>query len=254
MSTRIGHRIASLCCCVGILAASGAARAQAPQTDDEKAIYALGFAVAQNLKAFNMSPEEVKVLIAALTAGLANEKPIFEVSEYREKLNALAQARTAATAAREREASTKFLADAAAQKGAQKKASGLIYRETKAGKGDFPTTKDTVKVEYSAKRRDGTVFDSSMAHGKPADFPLGRMIPCWTEGLQLMKPGGKAVITCPADLAYGDTGSSPGTGGLIAPGAALEFDVELVSVEKGTGEAPPQPLDPNNPAALPPKL
>ena len=251
MSTRIGHRIASLGCCLCILAVSGAVRAQVPQTEEQKTIYALGVAVAQNLRAFSLSPEEVKLLIAGLTSGLANEKPPFDINEYKEKLNALAQSRVSALAAKEREASTKFLADAAAQKGAQKKASGLIYRETKAGSGDAPTTKDTVKVEYSAKRRDGSIFDSSIERGKPADFPLGRMIPCWTEGLQLMKPGGKAVITCPADLAYGDTGSSPGSGGLIAPGAALQFDVELVSVEKGTGAAPPEaPAPPHGPNPL----
>jgi FKBP-type peptidyl-prolyl cis-trans isomerase FkpA len=251
MSTRIGHRIASFACCLCILAASGAVRAQVPETEEQKTVYALGLAVAQNLKAFNLSPEEVKLLVAGLTSGLANEKPPFDLNPYKEKLNALAQSRTAARAAKEREASTKFLADAAAQKGAQKKTSGLIYKETKAGSGDAPTTKDTVKVEYTGKRRDGSVFDSSIERGKPADFPLGRMIPCWTEGLQLMKPGGKAMITCPADLAYGDTGLPPGAGDMIAPGAALQFDVELVSVEKGTGGAPPEaPTRPDAPNPL----
>jgi len=247
MSTRIGHRIASLTCFLCLLAASGVARGQVPKTEDEKTIYALGLAVSQNLKAFSMSPEEVKLVVAGLTAGLTNQKPAVELSAYRDKLNALAQSRTAARAAKEREASTKFLADAAAQKGAQKKASGLVYLETKAGSGDTPTTKDKVKVEYTGKRRDGSVFDSSIERGQPVDFPLGRMIPCWTEGIQLMKSGGKAVITCPADLAYGDTGLPPGSGEMIAPGAVLQFDVELLSIEKGAGEAPPEapaPLDP----------
>jgi len=246
MSTRIGHRIAALAC-VFILAAVGAANAQVPQTEDEKTFYALGLAVARNLKAFDMSADERKVLITAMNAGLANEKPLVDVGEYKDKLEALAQARTAARAAKEREASTKFLADAANQKGAQKKSSGLIYQEVEAGSGEAPTTKDTVQVHYTGKRRDGSVFDSSVARGQPADFPLGRMIPCWTEGLQLMKVGGKAVLTCPADLAYGDTGAPPGAGDMIAPGAALQFEVELLAVEKGTGAPPPE-------APAPPKM
>jgi FKBP-type peptidyl-prolyl cis-trans isomerase FkpA len=99
-------------------------------------------------------------------------------------------------------------------------------------------------VNYTGTRRDGTVFDSSIERGEPADFPLARMIPCWTEGLQLMKPGGKALLTCPADLAYGDEGLPPGSGEMIPPGSALRFDVELISVGKGaaagaTGSEPP---------------
>jgi FKBP-type peptidyl-prolyl cis-trans isomerase len=227
MSTRIGHRIASLTCCLSILASSGFARAQAPQTEDEKTVYALGLAVAQSMKQFNLSPEEVKLLLAGIGTGLGNEKPAVDFNSYKEKITALAQSRTAARAAKEREASAKFLADAASQKGAQKKASGMVYQQTKAGSGDAPTTKDKVKVHYTGKRRDGSVFDSSIERGEPADFPLGRMIKCWTEGIQLMKPGGKALITCPADLAYGDTGLPPGSGDMIAPGAALQFDVEL---------------------------
>jgi FKBP-type peptidyl-prolyl cis-trans isomerase len=239
MASRIAPSIALTLCLVA-LGVPVTVHAQAPKTEEEKTVYALGFAVAQNLKAFNLSPDEVKILVSSITAALANQPPGFDVMSYRDKLNAMAQSRTAARAAKEREASAKFLADAAAQKGAQKKASGLVYQETKAGSGDAPTTKDKVQVQYTGKRRDGSVFDSSIERGQPADYPLGRMIACWTEGIQLMKPGGKAVITCPADLAYGDTGLPPGSGDMIAPGAALQFDIELLGVEKGTGSELPQ--------------
>ena len=226
---------------VCVLAAARFAGAQVPETDDQKTLYALGLAVAENLKGFNLTPEEAKMVTAGLTAGLTNQKPLVDVKDYTEKLDAFATSRSAARAKTEREASTKFMAEAANQKGAQKKASGLVYQETKAGSGDNPTAKDLVKVHYTGKLRDGTVFDSSVQRGQPADFPLARMIPCWLEGLQLMKPGGKAVITCPADLAYGDTGVPPGSGDRIPPGAALQFDVELISVDKGKGETAPPP-------------
>jgi FKBP-type peptidyl-prolyl cis-trans isomerase FkpA len=223
---------------VCLLGLGGHALAQSPATEEQKVVYALGLAVAENLKTFDLSPEEVKILTSGLTAGLTNQKPAVDLETYKEKIDGLAQTRLSSRAVKEREASTKFLADAASQKGAQKKASGLVYRETKAGSGDAPTPKDKVQVHYTGKLRDGSVFDSSVERGTPADFPLARMIPCWLEGLQLMKPGAKAVITCPADLAYGDTGVPPGSGERIPPGAALQFDVELMGVEKGAGEAP----------------
>ncbi len=240
MSPRIGPRIALTLGLVA-LAVPFAAGAQVPKTEDEKTIYAIGAAVAQRLKQYNLSPDETKVLLAAISASLAGEKLALDPTAYGDKANALAQSRMAARAAREREASEKFLADAAARKGAQKKPSGLIYLETKAGSGESPTTVDKVKVAYTGKRRDGSVFDSSKERG-PADFPLARTISCWTEGIQLMKPGGTATLTCPADLGYGDTGYPPGSGDMIAPGAALQFDVELIAVEKGGGaEAAPAP-------------
>ena len=228
MSTRIEPRIASFALCLCILSASGVVRAEAPESEDQKTIYALGLAVAQNLKAFNLSADERKILIEGLEAGLTNQNTSIDPKAFRDKLNDLAKARVAARASQEREASTKFLADAASQKGAQRKASGLIYRETKAGSGDSPTTKDSVKVAYTGKRRDGSVFDSSIERGQPVDFPLGRMIPCWTEGLALMKPGGKARLTCPPAIAYGERGA----GGVIPPNATLQFEVELLSVRR----------------------
>jgi FKBP-type peptidyl-prolyl cis-trans isomerase FkpA len=235
MSIRLAPGLAALAL-VSSLAAGAAA--QVPKTDEEKTIYALGLAVARNLKTFDLSPEEVKLVAAGLTAGLTNQKPAVELEAYEAKLDPLAQSRTASRATKERAASGDFLAAAEKQKGARKLPSGLIYRETKAGSGAHPTAKDEVKVHYVGKLRDGKVFDSSRERGEPAVFPLPRMVPCWREGLLLMKAGGKAVITCPAELAYGDTGVPPGSGERIPPGAALEFDVELISIE------PPKPAEP----------
>ena len=82
-------------------------------------------------------------------------------------------------------------------------------------------------MHYRGTLQDGTEFDSSYKRGSPAEFPLDRVIRCWTEGLQMMKPGGKAKLTCPASIAYGDRGVG---GGLIPPGATLRFEVELLEV------------------------
>ena len=98
--------------------------------------------------------------------------------------------------------------------------------EIVGGTGDSPTASDTVTVHYHGTFQDGTVFDNSVDRGTPASFPLNRVIPCWTEGVQLMKVGGKNRLVCPSNMAYGDLGR-PG----IPPGAVLVFGVELPGIE-----------------------
>jgi FKBP-type peptidyl-prolyl cis-trans isomerase FkpA len=222
--------------------APAVARAQKLDTEEQKTIYALGLAVARNLQAFNLSPDEVATLEAGLTAGLTGQKPAVDLATYEPKLDPLAKSRSGARAKTERDASAAYLKSAAAESGAKTTPSGLVYRELKAGSGDPPTAKDKVKVNYTGKLRDGQIFDSSVQRGQPADFPLGRMIPCWIEGISLMKPGGKAEFTCPSDLAYGDAGVPPGSGDRIPGGAALRFEVELLSVERGAA-LEPKPAD-----------
>ena len=107
------------------------------------------------------------------------------------------------------------------------------YFEQKAGSGDSPTATDTVKVHYVGTLVDGTEFDSSRSRGEPAEFPLGGVIKCWTEGLQRMKPGGVSKLVCPSDIAYGDRGRPK-----IPGGAALIFEVELLEVKPKAAPAP----------------
>ncbi|MDA8453283.1 FKBP-type peptidyl-prolyl cis-trans isomerase [Acidovorax sp. GBBC 3334] len=106
--------------------------------------------------------------------------------------------------------------------------SGLVYESLKEGSGESPKATDTVKVHYRGTLADGKEFDSSYKRGEPTEFPLNRVIPCWTEGVQRMKPGGKAKLTCPPSIAYG----AAGAGGVIPPNATLQFEVELVSVRR----------------------
>ena len=104
--------------------------------------------------------------------------------------------------------------------------SGLVYKSLKDGTGPSPTATDVVKVHYRGTLQDGKEFDSSHSRGQPAEFPLNRVIKCWTEGVQKMKVGGKAKLTCPAAIAYGDRGA----GNVIPPGATLQFEVELLAI------------------------
>ncbi|MBK8865943.1 MAG: FKBP-type peptidyl-prolyl cis-trans isomerase [Betaproteobacteria bacterium] len=119
------------------------------------------------------------------------------------------------------------LARAAAEKGAVVTDSGLVFRSVKEGTGAGPLATDTVRVHYRGSFPDGREFDSSYSRGQPATFPLNRVIKCWTEGVQRMKVGGQARLTCPAAIAYGDRGA----GGVIPPNAVLQFEVELLGIE-----------------------
>ena len=119
------------------------------------------------------------------------------------------------------------LDSAAKEAGALVTPSGLVYRAVKEGSGANPTAADTVKVHYKGTFPDGKEFDSSYSRGTPIEFPLSRVIPCWTEGVQRMKVGGKAKLTCPSEIAYG----SRGAGGVIPPNATLVFEVELLGIQ-----------------------
>jgi FKBP-type peptidyl-prolyl cis-trans isomerase FkpA len=119
------------------------------------------------------------------------------------------------------------IAEASAkEKGAKVTKSGLVYLALTEGKGDSPAPTDTVKVHYKGTFASGKEFDSSYSRNEPTSFPLNRVIPCWTEGVGMMKVGGKAKLTCPAAIAYG----SRGAGGAIPPNTTLLFEVELLSI------------------------
>jgi FKBP-type peptidyl-prolyl cis-trans isomerase FkpA len=120
------------------------------------------------------------------------------------------------------------VAAAAKESGAVVTPSGLVYRSLKDGSGASPGPTQTVKVHYRGTFPDGREFDSSYKRGEPIEFPLDRVIKCWTEGVQLMKVGGKTKLTCPASIAYGERGA----GGVIPPNATLQFEVELIAISK----------------------
>jgi FKBP-type peptidyl-prolyl cis-trans isomerase FkpA len=119
-----------------------------------------------------------------------------------------------------------FAQMAAQEPGAKVTASGLVYRSLHDGQGVSPVATDKVKVHYRGTFPNGKEFDSSYKRNQAIDFPLSAVIPCWTEGVQLMKVGGKAKLTCPPAIAYG----SRGAGGVIPPNATLQFEVELIAV------------------------
>jgi len=117
-------------------------------------------------------------------------------------------------------------AQASAARAPATPASGLTYKSVREGTGASPTATDAVKVHYRGTLMNGTEFDSSYKRNEPATFPLNRVIPCWTQGVQRMKVGGKAELVCPPELAYGERGA----GGTIPPNATLRFEIELIEI------------------------
>ena len=209
------------------LAVCAAASAQpALETDEQKTLYALGVALGDNIRQFELTAEELAAVTAGVNdAALGNEYKV-DMDVYGPRIQTLASERVAARAVVEKEASGEFVYTMAQETGAERSASGIVYIPVTAGTGASPTAADTVRVHYHGTLRDGTVFDSSVDRGEPISFPLGGVIPCWTEGVQKMKVGGKAKLVCPSDTAYGDLGQ-----GAIPGGAALVFEVELLGIE-----------------------
>jgi FKBP-type peptidyl-prolyl cis-trans isomerase FkpA/FKBP-type peptidyl-prolyl cis-trans isomerase FklB len=204
---------------------AGPAAAQELKTDQDKALYAIGLSLSERLGPFALTPAEVELVKAGLGDGVAG-KPKLEARQYMNQIQQLRTSRAATVAAAEKKSGEAFLAKAAAEQGAKRTGSGLVIKTITAGAGPSPKPTDKVKVHYHGTLTDGSVFDSSVQRGQPATFPLNGVIKCWTEGVQLMKVGGKSRLTCPPELAYGDTGAPP----RIKPGATLVFEVELLEI------------------------
>ncbi|MFT3914766.1 MAG: FKBP-type peptidyl-prolyl cis-trans isomerase [Anaeromyxobacteraceae bacterium] len=201
---------------------------QAAKADDEKALYGVGLALAQNVEIFALSPAELETVVKGLKDGVSH-KPKYPMDE---KLNAsiqeLARSRKAVADKKQADAGPAYLAKMAAEKGAKKSPSGAIVISQKEGSGASPGAKDKVKVNYAGTLIDGKEFDSSYKRGQPVEFPLDQVVKCWTEALQMMKVGGKAKVVCPSDIAYGPNGRPP-----VIPGnAVLTFEIELLEIVK----------------------
>ncbi len=189
--------------------------------------YALGVLFATNMKSEGMNEINSDALASGFAA-VMNDNATMEAEE------ADALVRTAMTAVKEEASKAAkaegeaFLAENAKNDGINVTESGLQYRHETEGTGENPGPTDKVTVHYKGTLLDGTEFDSSYKRGEPISFPLNGVIPGWTEGLQLMKVGGKTTFYIPQELAYG---ARPNPGGPIPPYAALIFEVELLGVE-----------------------
>lgn len=201
--------------------------------DNERTLYALGLLMGERMSPFNLTPAELAVVQRGIRDKITGTRPEVELETWGPRINELARARMAAGNARdnagadqERQRGQAFAQRAAAEPGARRTASGLVFRELSPGTGPQPTAQDTVRVNYRGKLIDGTEFDANQG----ITFPLSGVVPCWTEGVQLMHVGSRARLVCPAEIAYQNRRA-----GRIPPGSTLDFEVELVGIEGRPG-------------------
>jgi FKBP-type peptidyl-prolyl cis-trans isomerase FkpA/FKBP-type peptidyl-prolyl cis-trans isomerase FklB len=224
MRTVVTSSILAVLVAAGLSAAAG----PEPTTEEQKTFYALGVAASQGLSVFNLTEAELEMVKAGMTDALLKKPLKAELQPYAGKIQELQRARISVVTAEEKKVGDAFLDKAASEPGATKAPAGFVIKTLKPGTGDSPKATDKVKVHYQGMLTDGTVFDSSFQRGEPVTFPLSNVIRCWTEGVQMMKVGGKSRLVCPANLAYGERGAAP----RIKPGATLVFEVELLEIVK----------------------
>ena len=206
-----------------------AAEAQAELSEQDKIFYFVGTQLAQSIRAnlsqLDLTDDELALVARGVQEGVSGTAIEIDPAEYQGKFEAMVNERVQIKMAAELEAGQAYLAEMAAVEGAVTTESGLIYQELEAGTGAQPLPTSKVRAHYHGTLRDGSVFDSSVDRGQPLEIGLNQVIPCWTEGIALMKVGGKAKLTCPSNIAYGERAQ-----GMIPSNAVLSFEVELLEV------------------------
>lgn len=199
------------------------------ETIEQKASYAIGLQIGQQLKESGLNNLELNALKLAMEDVLSDNQPALPLQELHDALRHVheeAAKQKAKQAEKIAQAGQDFLAENLKKEGIKSTESGLQYEVIKQGDGAFPKATDRVRVHYTGQLIDGTVFDSSVERGQPAEFPVNGVIRGWVEALQLMSEGSKWRLYIPQELAYG----SQGAGASIPPYSALIFDVELLKV------------------------
>lgn len=194
----------------------------------DKLSYAWGMALGQQLRAMGVADLNKEDFDEAVHAAFDGKETKLSLDEANRTIQTYLQGLTEKKSAEIKAIGEKFLKENLKNENVKSTASGLQYIVEKEGTGAMPTATDEVTVHYTGKLLDGTVFDSSVSRGEPATFPLNRVIPGWTEGVQLMKEGAKYTFFIPSDLAYG----AQGVPNAIPPHSTLIFEVELIKVIK----------------------
>ena len=220
---------------VSLLALMAPAQELKLETETEKASYLIGRNIGGSIKADGLELN-IDNLVAGLTEAIAGgESKISDedanavMMAFQKTVQAAQEAKAAEAATENAAAGTKFLEENKKREGVTTTESGLQYEIITKGDGPMPKASETVSVHYHGTLLDGTVFDSSVDRGQPAQFPVNQVIKGWVEALQLMPVGSKWKLYIPSDLAYGDRGA----GGAIGPGAMLTFEVELLEIVGG---------------------
>lgn len=201
--------------------------AEAPVTEEQKTLYSIGQSVSRSLAIFSLTPGEFEQVLHGLLDAQSGKPALVDSTQYTARIQEMAVARRKVLGEKQAVLGKEYLEKAAKEKGAVRTASGLVYIPMLEGSGESPKSTDIVKVNYRGLLIDGKEFDNSYKREKPMELKLDTVFKCWTEGVQKMKPGGKARLVCPPQLAYGDNGA----GERVLPGATVIFDVDLLEVK-----------------------
>lgn len=196
---------------------------------ESQASYGIGLQVGQQLKESGLQDLQPEALLAGLTDSLQGNTPQVAVEAVHRALREIHERADVIRREQQKEQAATgeaFLADNASKEGVSVTESGLQFKVLKKGDGPIPAQKDQVRVHYTGRLIDGTVFDSSVERGQPAEFPVNGVIAGWVEALSMMPVGSKWQLYIPYNLAYGERGA----GASIPPFSALIFDVELLAI------------------------
>lgn len=213
------------------------------KSEEDKTLYSVGAMFGERLQNMKLSDAQIEAIVAGVRESAGGKASRVNVQEYAPKVRDFFNDRMKVMAEDNKKTGQGYVDSFVAKEGATKTESGLAFKVIQEGTGANPKAEDTVRVHYHGTLIDGTVFDSSVERGQPVNFPLNRVIPGWTEGLQKVKAGGKIKLVIPANLAYGDAGAPP----KIPGGSTLIFDVELLEiVQNETPVAAPAPAKKKN--------
>ncbi len=199
---------------------------QATGQDEAKALYGIGYLFGEQFRELELTPQEVEHVLQGFRDQLLGNEPETDPRQDMEAIRHFLEDRQARMASQTREREQAYIREFI-DGGGTRTESGLAYEIIEEGSGDRPQATDTVEVHYEGRLINGQVFDSSYQRGETATFPLNRVIAGWTEGLQLISPGGRIRLVIPAELGYGERGAPPS----IPGGATLIFDVELIDIK-----------------------
>lgn len=198
-----------------------------PLTEEQKVFYAIGLVLARQLEVFDLTPAEARLVRRGLSDATRGRKPKVDFAKYSKKSQELAIARRDAHGKKLAEQVPAFMAHEEAREGAVKTESGLIFQSLREGEGAAPLLTDKIKVHYRSTLIDGKEMANTYKTGIADELVLNEFMKCLVEGVQLMKPGGKARMICPPAIALGKEGSDN-----VPPEATLVFDIELLEVKK----------------------
>jgi FKBP-type peptidyl-prolyl cis-trans isomerase FkpA len=205
-----------------------------PLTEEQKAYYAIGLVLARQLEVFDLTPAELRIVKRGLSDATRGRKPKVDFAIYSKKSRELANARRDAHGKKLEGKAAAFIEEAAEEEGAEKSKSGVVYLALKEGAGERPAETETIKLHYRMLLIDGKEMDSTYKRGEPEEAKVSEYIKCLHEGVQLMRPGGRARLVCPPETALGKEGN-----GVIPANATIVYEVELVEVVGRNSEIKP---------------